>query len=217
MTSFTEHRVRILMMTRLTNNLNRRHFIATGAATAALVSLPGAAFALTDARARALVDRVVGDINRVIASGKSQSAMIADFERIFSRYADVNVIARSTLGADSRRASSAQLRAYSNVFRGYIARKYGKRFREFIGGKIEVHKVRKVKSWHEVLSTVQLRGSSPFDVRFLVSDRSGKDLFFDMIIEGVSLRLSERTEIGAMLDRRNGNIDALIADLKSAG
>ena len=217
MTSFTEHRVRILTMTRLTNNLNRRHFIATGAATAALVSLPGAAFALTDARARALVDRVVGDINRVIASGKSQSAMIADFERIFSRYADVNVIARSTLGADSRRASSAQLRAYSNVFRGYIARKYGKRFREFIGGKIEVHKVRKVKSWHEVLSTVQLRGSSPFDVRFLVSDRSGKDLFFDMIIEGVSLRLSERTEIGAMLDRRNGNIDALIADLKSAG
>ncbi len=204
-------------MTKLLNKLNRRHFIATGISATAFTALPGTAFALTDARARSLVDQVVKDINRVIASGKSQSAMIADFERIFSRYADVNVIARSTLGADSRRASNAQLRAYSAVFRSYIARKYGKRFREFIGGKIEVNKVRKVKSWHEVLSTVQLRGSSPFDVRFLVSDRSGKDLFFDMIIEGVSLRLSERTEIGAMLDRRNGNIDALIADLKTAG
>lgn len=50
-----------------------------------------------------------------------------------------------------------------------------------------------------------------------MSDRSGRDLFFDMVIEGVSLRLSERTEIGAMLDRNGGNIDALIADVKRAG
>jgi phospholipid transport system substrate-binding protein len=62
-----------------------------------------------------------------------------------------------------------------------------------------------------------LRGESPFEVNFLVSDRSGKDLFFDMIIEGISLRLSERTEIGAMLDRRNGDINALIEDLNKAG
>ena len=204
-------------MTKATSKFNRRHFIATGLSAAAAIGLPGQAMSLTDAGARALVDRVVNDINKVIASGKSQSAMIADFERIFGRYADVNIIAQSALGADSRRANSGQLRAFTSVFRGYVARKYGKRFREFIGGKIEVHKVRKVKSWHEVSSTVQLRGSSPFDVRFLVSDRSGKDLFFDMIIEGVSLRLSERTEIGAMLDRRNGNIDKLIADLKQAG
>ncbi|WP_299849125.1 phospholipid-binding protein MlaC [uncultured Roseovarius sp.] len=204
-------------MSQVKNELNRRYFIATGLSAAAMFGLPGQAVALTDASARALVDRVVGDINKVIASGKSQSAMIADFERIFGRYADVNVIARSALGADSRRASNGQLRAFTDAFKGYVARKYGKRFREFIGGKIEVNSVRKVKSWHEVLSTVQLRGSSPFDVRFLVSDRSGRDLFFDMIIEGVSLRISERTEIGAMLDRRNGNIDALIADLKNAG
>ena len=133
-------------MLKVTSNPNRRLFIATGLSAAAVASLPGAALALTDARAKALVDQVVKDINRVIASGKSQSAMISDFERIFSRYADVNVIARSTLGADSRRASNGQLRAYATAFRGYIARKYGKRFREFIGGRIEVHKVRKVKS-----------------------------------------------------------------------
>ena len=204
-------------MQQVTNRLNRRNFIATGLSAATAIALPAPVLALTDAGARALVDRVVNDINKVIASGKSQSAMISDFERIFGRYADVNIIAQSTLGADSRRASSSQLRAFSTVFRGYIARKYGKRFREFVGGKIDVTGVRKVKSWHEVKSTVQLRGSAPFDVRFLVSDRSGKDLFFDMIIEGVSLRLSERTEIGAMLDRRNGNIDALITDLKTAG
>ncbi|MFO7771088.1 MAG: ABC transporter substrate-binding protein [Roseovarius gahaiensis] len=198
------------------SNFSRRHFMATGvAATAVFAAQP--ALALTNATAKALVDKVVLDINRVIASGKPVGSMIRDFEQIFSRYADVNIIAQSTLGADSRRASSAQMRAFTEAFKGYIARKYGKRFNEFAGGKIEVKDVRPVKSWHEVRSTVYLRGEAPFDVLFLVSDRSGRDLFFDMVIEGVSLRLSERTEIGAMLDRRQGNIDALIQDLRQAG
>ena len=199
------------------NDISRRHLIAAGAAAATFGTMPAPSFALTDAGASKLVNRVVAEINKVIASGKSVSSMIRDFERIFARYADVSIIARSTLGADSRRASSAQLRAFTDAFRGYIARKYGKRFNEFVGGKIEVKGVRQVKSWHEVRSTVYLRGESPFEVLFLVSDRSGKDLFFDMVIEGVSLRLTERTEIGAMLDRRQGNIDAMIQDLRNAG
>jgi len=182
-----------------------------------MAGLPVPALALNDSSAKALVDRVVADINRVISSGASVNRMIQDFEGIFSRYADVNIIARSTLGADSRRASAAQMRAFTEAFKGYIARKYGKRFRQFVGGQIQVEDVRRVKSWHEVISTAYLRGEPPFEVRFLVSDRSGQDLFFDMVIEGVSLRLSERTEIGAMLDARRGDIDALIRDLRNAG
>ena len=143
--------------------------------------------------------------------------MIGDFERIFARYADVSIIARSALGADSRRASSAQLKAFTGAFRGYVARKYGKRFREFIGGQIEVKGVRAVNSWYEVAATVRLQGQSPFEVAFLVSDKSGKDLFFDMRIEGISMRLAERTEIGAMLDANNGDIDRLINAVKRAG
>ena len=199
------------------SKISRRHFFNAALAATALTALPRMGWALDDARARTLVDEVVVNINRVIAPGKPLSGMIKDFERIFNTYADVNIIARSTLGADANRVSAAQMRAFTDAFRGYIARKYGKRFNEFAGVRIEVNSVKPVKSWHEVKSTAYLRGQSPFEVSFLVSDRSGKDLFFDMIIEGISLRLSERTEIGAMLDRRNGDVNALIADLKQAG
>lgn len=201
----------------MSSDPTRRRLLGTALASAAVAALPLPALALTEAKARALIDKVVADINKVIASGRSLNAMIADFERIFTRYADVNIIARSTLGPDSRRASAAQMRTFTEVFRSYIARKYGKRFNEFVGGRIEVKGVRAVKSWQEVISTVHLQGRAPFEVRFLVSDRSGRDLFFDMVIEGVSLRLSERTEIGAMLDVRRGDIDALIQDLRRAG
>ncbi len=194
--------------------MNRRGFLAALAAT---VTLPSQVMALTGPQAEKLVGRVVKDINKVIASGKPLNGMIRDFETIFKRYGDVRIIARSALGPDARRLSTAQERAYVTAFTGYISRKYGKRFNEFVGGRIEVNGARKVKSFYEVAGTAHLSGRAPFELNFLVSDKSGKDLFFDMIIEGISLRLTEKSEIGSMLDKRRGNIDGLISDLKKAG
>ncbi|MEL6990468.1 MAG: ABC transporter substrate-binding protein [Pseudomonadota bacterium] len=205
-------------MTHETKKLDRRTVIGSAISVGFFAGIaPSVALALTEAASKALVDKIVGEINRVIASGKSESAMIGDFERIFARYADVPIIARSALGADSRRASQAQLRAFSGAFQGYVARKYGKRFREFIGGEIQVQGVRRSKNYHEVEATVFLRGESPFEVLFLVYERGGKNLFFDMVIEGVSMRIVERTEIGSMLDANNGDIDSLINAVQRAG
>lgn len=197
--------------------LTRRRILATASAAAAAALLPAPLLALSESGARSLVDSVVNDINKVIASGKSESAMLRDFEQIFVRYADVPIMARYALGVDARSASKAQLNAFTKAFQGYIARKYGKRFREFIGGEVEVKSARKIKAGYEIKSVAKLQGQAPFEVTFLVSDKSGKDKFFNMFIEGVNLLLTERTEIGAMLDRRKGDLDALIADLKKAG
>lgn len=171
------------------------------------------ALAMSEATARSLVDTVVAEINRVIDSGKSESAMIRDFEQLFVRYADVPIMAQYALGNDGRSASRRQRADFAKAFQGYIASKYGKRFREFIGGRIEVKGTRQINAGYEVNATAYLRGQSPFDVTFLVSDKSGKPLFFNIFIEGVNLLLTERTEIGAMLDRRGGDIDQLIRDV----
>ncbi len=204
------------MSRQMASNLTRRA-VSTGLLAGVLAAIAAPAAALNDAQARALIDRVVADINRVINSGKPESAMYDDFERIFTRYADVPTIARSTLGPDARRASSQQMRAFEIAFTEYISRKYGKRFREFIGGEIIVKSAVAVKSFYEVQSVADLRGQAPFAVTFLVSDRSGRELFFDLLIEGISLLKTERTEIGAMLDRRRGDIDLLVRDLRAAG
>ena len=97
-----------------------------------------------------------------------------------------------------------------------MSRKYGKRFREFIGAKIEVTKSQKSKRGYLVDSNVTFKGKRPFLVQWQVSDASGRDRMFDIIIEGISMLRLEREEIGAMLDRRGGDINKLIAHLKSA-
>ncbi|GAA6197611.1 ABC transporter substrate-binding protein [Pseudophaeobacter arcticus] len=193
--------------------MHRRSFLTGLTASAALV--PAAPlWALNEAGASRLISSLVTDINKVIASGKAENAMFREFERIFKRYSDTSYIAAYALGVDARRASAAQKRNFSKTFQGYISRKYGKRFREFIGGSLEVKSVKRVKKWYEVSTTAFLQGQAPFEVTFLVSDRSGKDLFFNMYIEGVNLLLTERTEIGAILDSNQGDIDAMIAELK---
>ena len=195
----------------------RRLFVTTALAAPLLVALPLPALAMTETAARNLVNKMVADINKVIASGKPESAMIREFEKLFIKYADVPIMARYALGVDGRTASKSQMNKFTKAFQSYISRKYGRRFREFIGGQLEVKSARKIKAGYEVNSVAFLKGQSPFEVTFLVSDKSGRDKFFNMFIEGVNLLLTERTEIGAMLDRRKGNLDQMTADLKKLG
>jgi len=196
-------------------HLTRRAFGAGLAAGAGFLAFALPVRALTVDQARELVDKLIVDINATINSGKSEQEMFGDFEQIFVTYADVATIARSALGPASKQASAAQMAAFTKAYQGYISRKYGRRFREFIGGKIEVTDARPYKSYFEVISTATLQGEAPFDLRWWVGDKSGRNLFFNIIIEGVNMLASERTEIGAVLDKNGGDIDKMIAALNA--
>lgn len=195
-----------------TNLFTRRAIMAMMAA----LPMAKPALALSQSAAESLIGELTGEIFRVINTGKSESSMFRDFERIFAKYADVPVIARSSLGVARRGASNSQISAYTKAFQGYVSRKYGKRFREFIGADIKVTKSQKSKRGYLVDSDVTFKGKRPFLVQWQVSDASGRDKMFDIIIEGISMLRLEREEIGAMLDRRGGDIDKLIAHLKTA-
>lgn len=199
-------------------SVERRWVLMGGAALGFGALLPARAVQALDVKsAKVLIGNLVSEINTIINSGTSETAMYREFERVFIRYADVPIIARSALGIAARGASDAQMNAFTLAFQGYISRKYGSRFREFIGGNIEVEDARQIKSFYEVISTAYLRGEAPFEVRWHVSNKSGRDLFFNLIIEGINMVAAERTEIGALLDARGGNIDALTKDLRSLG
>jgi phospholipid transport system substrate-binding protein len=196
----------------------RRGFLAlSGAAVALLALRPMGALALNTDQSRALIEKALGEVYAVINSGQPSAQMYRQFETIFARYADVGIIARSALGPAARQVGGAQFAAYQQAFQGYIGRKYGKRFREFIGSRIEVTGARPLKSFFAVTSVAYLNGRAPMQVEWHVSDKSGQSKFFNIIIEGVNMLATERSEIGAMLARRNGDIAALTADLQRAG
>ena len=195
--------------------LTRRSFGAGLAAGVGFLAMALPVRALTVDQAKALIDKVVAEVNAIISSGKSEKQMLDAFETMFATYADVPIIGRKALGPAARTATPAQLAAFSKAFQGYLSRKYGRRFREFIGGKIEVKDARPVKTYYEVVSTAYLQGEAPFELLWDVSDKSGRLLFFNLIIEGVNMGTSESTEIQAMLDKARGDIDKLIVALNA--
>lgn len=190
------------------HSMTRRTLIGTGLAFVATPS-----FAVSQAAARQLVEAIVVEVNSVISSGASEAQMLRQFEGIFSRYADAPTIAGYVLGVERRRATPAQLRAWTAAYTTYVARKYGRRFREFIGSEIVVQRTRDLPRGVEVETRAVLQGRSPFRVDFHVEDNTGRPLFFNIVIEGINMLLSERTEILAQLDARGGDIDRLIREL----
>lgn len=197
----------------MNSTISRRAFMASGAVTLAFWSNP--VFAFSEAKAAKLIGNAVDDINSIINSGGSEASMLKRFEGIFSKYADGKRIGQLVLGPASRAASPAQRKLFASTFQTYISRKYGRRFREFIGGRIEIKNTKAVKSFYEVSATAILAGEAPFELQFVVADKNGK--FIDIKIEGISLIKAERAEIGAMLDKRKGDVDLLIADLNKIG
>ena len=201
-------------------NETRRGFLGLIGAAAVIAVNPVTArpaHALDADQARAMIQTSVDEVYAVINSGKPLAQMLAEFEVIFARYADVDVIARSALGPAARQVGAQDFAAYKTAFQGYIGRKYGKRFREFIGSKIEVQGAKAVKSFYAVNSVAYLNGRAPMQVEWHVSDKSGSVRYFNIIIEGINMLATERTEIAAMLARRNQDIAALTADLRQAG
>ncbi len=194
---------------------SRRAFLGLVAAGAIVAAMP--ARALNTDQARSLIQQSLDEVYGVINSGKPPAQMYRDFEAIFVRYADVDVIARSALGPAARQTSPQQFAAYRQAFQGYIGRKYGARFREFIGSRIEVTDAKPVKSFFVVTTVARLNGRAPMQVDWHVSDKSGQSRYFNIIIEGVNMLAAERTEIGAMLAANRGDVSALTAALQKAG
>ncbi|MFD1794564.1 phospholipid-binding protein MlaC [Paracoccus aurantiacus] len=185
------------------------------AAGASVVAMP--AFSLNTDEARALIQQSLNEVYAVINSGQPPAQMYKAFEAIFARYADVDVIARSALGPAARQVSPQQFAAYKQAFQGYIGRKYGARFREFIGSQVQVTDAKPVKSFYVVTSVAKLNGRAPMQVEWHVSDKSGQSKYFNIVIEGVNMLAAERTEIGAMLAANRGDIAALTSALQQAG
>lgn len=199
------------------STVSRRRFVA-GLAAVPFVSVAGPLNALTEDQAQAMIREVTGNVTKIINSGKSESAMIRDFQGIFTTYADVPRIAATLLGPPWRSASSAERSAYVQALTGYLARKYGKQFRQFKGARISLNTTQDLGRKGVIVgSTVKTDVFAPFPVEWHVIEAGGNRRFFDLIIEGVRLIATERSEIRALLDQNRGSIGGLTSALNKRG
>ncbi|SOH92823.1 phospholipid transport system substrate-binding protein [Monaibacterium marinum] len=184
---------------------------------ALFAAMPISASALTPEEATDLTDTIVEEVLGYVNSDMTLAEKQAAFRETMDRYADTSAIGRYVLGIEWRNATPAQQEAFADAFREYLSNKYGSQFSGYEGGEISIGNANDLGNRGIVVeSTVERPGSSSIVVQWQFSDRSGQPLLIDIVAEGVSLLTTERTAIANMLDRRGGDLDALIADLPTA-
>lgn len=194
---------------------SRRRLLALGAVLLAAPAVPAFAQSATD-RATALVQSLSDQLIALLRSGRSEAQLYGEFEKLLARYGDIPVVAGSVLGPPWRSATPAQKQAFVAAFQTYLSRKYGKQFRDYQNASISIVRARDAgKNGVLVETKVTRPGRDGFTVEWQVSERGGAPKVINLIIEGVSMLTNERAEIGAQLEAAGGNLDKLIANLKT--
>ncbi len=147
----------------------------------------------------------------------SQAERVARFRTMLSKHFDVNAIGRWVLGRYWRTASKDQQAEYLALFEDLIVATYVNQFADLTGEKLKVTQslTREGKKDAIVRSEIiRTKGQPPIKLDWRVRAPEGEFKVVDVVVEGVSMSQTQRSEFGSVIKREGGEIDGLLAALK---
>ena len=185
-----------------------------GLATLVLGSC-GAKAAVNADAARQMIQNVGAEVLAILrdpALGNQQK-----FDRLVALLdgpIDLNIIARLILGRHWRAASEAQQVEYLELFRAFALDNLASRLHVYDGQDFEIVGAQVVNERDAVVATrVTGGGRPPLKVDWRVRELDDGDLVaIDVIVEGISLIVTQRSEFSAVIERRG--MDGLLAELR---
>lgn len=162
---------------------------------------------------QALADETIAVIaDETLSSDEREQA----FARLFDRGFDLPTISRFVLGRHWRTASEAEREEYQRVFRVFIVKSYSRRFSSFSGERLEVKKSRKEADGRDTIvdSTIERLRGRPTRVAWRVRRNSDELRIVDVVVEGVSMAITQRDEFASVIRSSGGTLEGLIARLR---
>lgn len=176
-------------------------FLAAGAARAQVDI--GRASSFIEATGRDLVSAI--NAQQDIATRRQQVAAI------LRRAVDVDGVGRFVLGRWWRVASPAEQQEYMRLFEETLIRNLSSRFGEYQGVRFSLGRSQQRTEDDALVNTViEPPNSAPFSLDWRVSEVGGQPRVVDVIAEGTSLRLTQRSEYSAVISRNGGQVAALL-------
>jgi len=200
----------------------RRRIFAFGL-TATLISSP--AFAQGQASAPAngsnaeagafilkLAERVVTGLTKPGVTAEERDRRFRD---LFHEGFDVPAIARFALGRYWRTANEEERREYLKLFEELIVQTYAHRFTGYSGERLRVVTTRAASDGESVVTTEVIRDAgAPIKVDWRVFKKDGSYKIYDIVVEGVSMSITQRDDFAALIQRQGGKVAGLNAALR---
>lgn len=147
-----------------------------------------------------------------LETSASQSERLATFERLLNNNFDMDRIGRFVLGRYWNVATEAERERYIPLFKDMIVKVYSKRFSDYSGQKFKVNGSKVIGRGDIIVNSSILSpvGKPPVSVDWRLRD--GK--IIDVIVEGVSMSVTQRSEFNSIIQRNGGKVSALINHLE---
>ena len=150
-----------------------------------------------------------------------QSEREARFRRVLVDRFDMAAISKFVLGRYWRSTNEAQRVAFQQLFVDFIVRSYSVRFSEYLGEGLKVMgSSAEDRGTIVVHSRIDMPSSEDIRVDWQLRHADDDFAIVDIIVEGVSMNVTHRSEFASMINDRggvNGLIEALrIKNLQSA-
>lgn len=128
---------------------------------------------------------------------------------------DIQTIGRFAMGAYWKQASDSQRQEYLNLFENMIVSAYTTRFEEYSGQTIQVSGSAAAGATDSIVSSrVIQKGGPSVNLEWRVRNAEGALKIIDVVVEGVSMSVTQRSDFAAVIQSGGGSIDTLLASLR---
>lgn len=147
----------------------------------------------------------------------SQSQKVKKFENLLEDSFDMKTIARFALGRYWRTSTPKQRDEYMKLFREMVLKVYSQRFNEYKGQNIEVKSARRDGDKDVIVNSfITSPGNPDVQVDWRVRYKQDEYKVIDVVVEGVSMSVTQRSDFASVIQRGGGNIDVLLAHLRDS-
>jgi phospholipid transport system substrate-binding protein len=135
-------------------------------------------------------------------------------EPLIEEAVDVDGIARFCLGRFWNTASPAQQQQFTQLFHSVLLNNITGKIGQFQGVTFTPTTTTQREGDSLVGTTIRRPNQQPNNVQWVVSRATGRPKIVDVIAEGTSLRLTQRSDYSAYLTRNNNDVNALISAIR---
>jgi phospholipid transport system substrate-binding protein len=166
-------------------------------------------------------DFVRGFTSEAIAALADQTLPVnrreAEFRRLLVANFDMERIGRFVLGRYWRKASEAQRAEFHRLFEDMTVISYSQRLSQYGGESLKVGGVRNQTEKGITVSSLIVRAKgAPIPVNWRLRRTGDGWRVVDVMIEGVSMAITQRQEMGAVIKSAGGRVDGLLDKLREA-
>jgi len=137
------------------------------------------------------------------------------FDKLLNDSFDMRTIGRFAMGRHWRSASKDQQAEYQKLFKDMVVRVYASRFSEYKGQGFDVVSSRADGKKDYLVSSYIVPGNgSKIKLDWRLRHKNGQYKVIDIIIEGVSMSLTQRSDFSSVIQRGGGKIDVLLDHLR---